>query len=165
MADESDDKLRTLIVDDEPLAVERMQVICAKIDALQVVGTASDGAQALRLIGALEDRGALDRQTEGLASSEALGRRTSEGMGLTRPELAVLLSSTKLVLQGAIEQSSLPDDPSVADLLLDYFPSAMRKKFKAQINGHQLRREIIATKGRVPAQEDRRTSWFDPRLD
>ena len=53
MADESDDKLRTLIVDDEPLAVERMQVICAKIDALQVVGTASDGAQALRLIGAL----------------------------------------------------------------------------------------------------------------
>ena len=60
----------------------------------------------LRLIEALEDRGALDRQTEGLASSEALGRRTSEGMGLTRPELAVLLSSTKLVLQEAIEQSS-----------------------------------------------------------
>ena len=26
-------------------------------------------------------------------------------------------------------------------------------------------REIIATKGRVSAQEDRRTSWFDPRLD
>ncbi|PNQ76077.1 glutamate dehydrogenase [Erythrobacter sp. SAORIC-644] len=99
----------------------------------------------LRLIEALEDRGALDRQTEGLASSEALGRRTSEGMGLTRPELAVLLSSTKLVLQEAIEQSSLPDDPSVADLLLDYFPSAMRRKFKAQIEGHQLRREIIAT--------------------
>ena len=49
MADESDDKLRTLIVDDEPLAVERMQVICAKIDALQVVGTASDGEAALRL--------------------------------------------------------------------------------------------------------------------
>ena len=99
----------------------------------------------LRLIEALEDRGALDRQTEGLASSEALGRRTSDGLGLTRPELAVLLSSTKLVLQDAIEQSGLPDDPSVAELLIDYFPSAMRKKFKAQIEGHQLRREIIAT--------------------
>ncbi len=99
----------------------------------------------LRLIEALEDRGALDRQTEGLASSEALGRRTADGMGLTRPELAVLLSSTKLVLQEAIEQSSLPDDPSVAGLLIDYFPSPMRKKFKAQIEGHQLRREIIAT--------------------
>ncbi|MBX7513968.1 LytTR family DNA-binding domain-containing protein [Qipengyuania sp. GH38] len=53
MADDNGEKLKTLIVDDEPLAVERMQVICAKMDALSVVGTASDGAQALRLIEAL----------------------------------------------------------------------------------------------------------------
>jgi two-component system, LytTR family, response regulator AlgR len=45
--------VRTLIVDDEPLAVERMQILCARIPALQVVGTASDGAAALRLIQAL----------------------------------------------------------------------------------------------------------------
>ncbi|MGX7896182.1 LytR/AlgR family response regulator transcription factor [Tsuneonella sp. HG222] len=41
--------LRTLIVDDEPLAIERMQVLCAEIEALNVVGTASDGESALRL--------------------------------------------------------------------------------------------------------------------
>ncbi len=41
--------LRTLIVDDEPLAVERVQVICAEIPSVRVVGTASDGAAALRL--------------------------------------------------------------------------------------------------------------------
>ncbi|MEO1489857.1 MAG: response regulator, partial [Pseudomonadota bacterium] len=41
--------LDTLIVDDEPLAVERCQVICAEIDSIRVVGTASDGASALRL--------------------------------------------------------------------------------------------------------------------
>ena len=41
--------LRTLIVDDEPLAIERMQVLCAELDGLQVVGTASDGRSALRL--------------------------------------------------------------------------------------------------------------------
>jgi len=46
--------LRTLIVDDEPLAVERTQVICAELQAIQVVGTASDGAAALRLIEKLE---------------------------------------------------------------------------------------------------------------
>jgi len=45
--------VRTLIVDDEPLAVERMQILCSRIPALQVVGTASDGAAALRLIEAL----------------------------------------------------------------------------------------------------------------
>ncbi|MEL6540460.1 MAG: LytTR family DNA-binding domain-containing protein [Pseudomonadota bacterium] len=44
-----DAPLRTLIVDDEPLAVERTQVICAELDAINVVGTASDGAAALRL--------------------------------------------------------------------------------------------------------------------
>jgi two-component system response regulator AlgR len=45
--------LRTLIVDDEPLAVERLQILCARIPALSVIGTASDGAAALRLIEAL----------------------------------------------------------------------------------------------------------------
>jgi len=45
--------MRTLIVDDEPLAVERMQILCSRIPALNVVGTASDGAAALRLCEAL----------------------------------------------------------------------------------------------------------------
>ncbi|WP_353228223.1 LytTR family DNA-binding domain-containing protein [Novosphingobium sp.] len=45
--------LRTLIVDDEPLAIERLQILAARIASLQVVGTASDGAQALRLASAL----------------------------------------------------------------------------------------------------------------
>lgn len=49
-----DEAMRTLIVDDEPLAVERLQVICAQLEALQVVGTASDGAAALRLAAALK---------------------------------------------------------------------------------------------------------------
>lgn len=47
-------ELRTLIVDDEPLAVERIQVICAELSAIRVVGTASDGAAALRLAEKLE---------------------------------------------------------------------------------------------------------------
>ena len=55
MAEETatDTPLRTLIVDDEPLAVERIQVICASLDSINVVGTASDGAAALRLVEAL----------------------------------------------------------------------------------------------------------------
>jgi two-component system, LytTR family, response regulator AlgR len=45
--------LRTLIVDDEPLAVERMQILCAQLGGVALVGTASDGDAALRLIDAL----------------------------------------------------------------------------------------------------------------
>ena len=54
MAEDRDAGLRTLIVDDEPLAVERMQIICSRIDALDVVGTASDGAVALQMIEDIE---------------------------------------------------------------------------------------------------------------
>lgn len=45
--------LATLIVDDEPLAVERLQVLCARLPQLRILGTASDGAAALRMIDAL----------------------------------------------------------------------------------------------------------------
>jgi len=73
------DALRTLIVDDEPLAVERMQVICAKLEDLQVVGTASDGAAALRLIDALTpDLVLLDLtmpEVDGLAVARKLAKQ------------------------------------------------------------------------------------------
>ncbi len=108
-------------------------------------GGAPAVAAQLHLIEALEERGALDRQTEGLATGEALARRAGDGIGLTRPELAVLLSSTKLVLQDAIENSPLPDDPALTDLLIGYFPSAMHKTYRREIEGHQLRRAIVAT--------------------
>nr|WP_128893416.1 NAD-glutamate dehydrogenase domain-containing protein [Erythrobacter sp. HKB08] len=121
-----------------------------RLQALALSIAEIDGAKAtasqLRLIESLEDRDALDRRTEGLADSETLSRRASDGAGLTRPELAVLLSSSKLVLQDAIEKTGLPDDASVQPLLVEYFPTQMRKKFRSEIEGHQLRREIIATK-------------------
>ncbi|ANY19038.1 Sensory transduction protein LytR [Tsuneonella dongtanensis] len=71
--------LRALIVDDEPLAIERMQIISAKIPELQVVGTASDGAAALRLVEALApDLVLLDMtmpELDGLAVARALAKR------------------------------------------------------------------------------------------
>ena len=39
--------LRTLIVDDEPLAIERLRVLCRQIGGLDVVGSAGDGLSAL----------------------------------------------------------------------------------------------------------------------
>jgi glutamate dehydrogenase len=93
----------------------------------------------------LEESGRLNRAVEGLESNEDLLRRAQQNQGLTRPELAVLLSSAKLALQAAIEASALPDDPLFAEDLLAAFPEAMRRKFRPEIEGHQLRREIVAT--------------------
>src|ERR1700754_5054582 len=71
--------LRTLIVDDEPLAIERLQILCARIPDVSLVGTAADGAAALRLIEALEpDLGLLDIQMagmNGIALAQALEGR------------------------------------------------------------------------------------------
>ncbi len=46
--------LRILVVDDEPLAVERLQLLLARLQGLTVVGTANDGEAALRIAEAVE---------------------------------------------------------------------------------------------------------------
>ncbi|HVR90079.1 MAG TPA: LytTR family DNA-binding domain-containing protein [Novosphingobium sp.] len=50
MADVHPAELRTLLVDDEPLALERMQVICSRVPGIEVVATAADGSEALERI-------------------------------------------------------------------------------------------------------------------
>src|SRR5574338_776466 len=45
--------LRVLIADDEPLAAERLQLLLAKANGAQLVGTASDGDSAINLAEAL----------------------------------------------------------------------------------------------------------------
>lgn len=47
------EQLRTLLVDDEPLAIERLQILCAALPQVTLVGTANEGEAALRLVEAL----------------------------------------------------------------------------------------------------------------
>jgi glutamate dehydrogenase len=109
-----------------------------------------DGADALpshiRLIESFEAAGKLDRAVEGIASNDELQRRAQDGKGLTRPELAVIMSTAKLALQDAIEGSQLGQDPAALGDLMAAFPEEMRRKHAKAIEGHQLRSEIIATK-------------------
>jgi glutamate dehydrogenase len=108
------------------------------------------GAAALpplvRTIELLEESGRLNRQVEGLESNEELLRRANENRGLTRPELAVLLSTAKMQLQGAIEKANLADDPTMVAELVGAFPRPMQERFRTAIEQHRLRKEIIATK-------------------
>jgi two-component system response regulator AlgR len=48
------DPIRFLVVDDEPLAVERLQLLLARLDGVTLAGTASEGAAALRMVEAVE---------------------------------------------------------------------------------------------------------------
>ena len=79
MAEAAETDLTTLIVDDEPLALERMELICREIPALHVVGTARDGVAALAAIAELSpDLILLDitmPELDGMAVARALTRR------------------------------------------------------------------------------------------
>ena len=102
--------------------------------------------EQVRTIELLEASGRLDRRVEGLGTSEALLRRASDNRGLTRPELAVVLSMSKLSLQDAAEDLKLADDPLLEPQLLANFPAPMVKAHKDAILRHRLRHEILATK-------------------
>ncbi|MFL6763755.1 MAG: NAD-glutamate dehydrogenase [Sphingomicrobium sp.] len=121
-----------------------------RLQSLALSIAESGGAQALpgyvRTIELLEASGRIDRKIEGLGTSEELLRRGQENRGLTRPELAVVLSISKLVLQDAAEELRLAEDKLVGPQLFDAFPKAMRKAHADAIRAHRLRNEIIATK-------------------
>lgn len=98
-----------------------------------------------RLMVQLESEGRLDRGVEFLPPDSVLLEREKRGEGLTRPELAVLLAYAKLALHDALLESPVPDDPYLASELMRYFPQPLREHYGAEIAGHKLRREIVAT--------------------
>jgi len=93
----------------------------------------------------LEKTGLLDRAIEYLPSDEQIAERQARGLGLSSPELAVLLAYSKMWLSDALVESDLPDDPWVAQALQRYFPPLLRERFAELIPRHPLKREIVAT--------------------
>jgi len=85
--------LRVLIADDEPLAAERLQLLLAKAEGAQLVGTASDGDSAINLTEALTpDLLLLDIAMPGL-----------DGIGVAKA-LAALDPSPAVVFVTAFDQ-------------------------------------------------------------
>ncbi|MFD3931589.1 NAD-glutamate dehydrogenase [Streptomyces sp. NPDC058614] len=98
-----------------------------------------------RFMRTLVREGHLDRALEFLPTDRQIRERLNSGQGLTGPETAVLLAYTKITVSDALLATTLPDDPYLQRLLHAYFPTALREKFREQIDGHALRREIVTT--------------------
>jgi len=98
-----------------------------------------------RLMNTLESEGKLNRDLEFLPHDDALTERKLAKKGLTRPELAVLISYVKGDLKQTLIDSTLPDDPLLAGEMLKVFPKLLATQFSTELGDHQLRREIIAT--------------------
>jgi glutamate dehydrogenase len=93
----------------------------------------------------LEAQGLLDRQIEFLPSDAEFAERKSRGLGLTRPELSILLSYSKIVLFQQLLDSDVPEDAYLSKELRRYFPEPLQDKYAAHMERHRLKREIIAT--------------------
>jgi glutamate dehydrogenase len=97
------------------------------------------------MIRTLERSGDLNRALEFLPSEEEIADRRKAGAGLTRPELAIVLSYGKIWTYKALIQSDVPEDPYLSAELARYFPAPVQRRFPERIKRHRLRREIIAT--------------------
>lgn len=98
-----------------------------------------------RLIIDLEREHGLNRELEGLPSEAEFDRREEAGLGISSPELSVLLAHVKLTMKGALLDGDVPDVAALARRLPAYFPTPLRARFAAVIAAHPLRREILAT--------------------
>jgi glutamate dehydrogenase len=93
----------------------------------------------------LESQGLLDRQIEFLPTDAEFAERKARGLGLTRPELSILLSYSKIVLFQQLLDSDVPEDAFLSKELRRYFPEPLQDKYAEHMERHRLKREIIAT--------------------
>ncbi len=114
------------------------------ISITQALGESQLDSQA-RFMRGLEKAGKLDRAIEFLPDDETIAERHAMSVGLTRPEIAILLAYSKMVLYEDLVKTDLPDDPQLVDDLVRYFPDDLRVRFRPTIERHRLRREIIGT--------------------
>jgi DNA-binding LytR/AlgR family response regulator len=129
--------LRTLLVDDEPLALERLQVFFADIAGAEVVGTARDGTEAAEAIERLKpDLALLDIQMPGQNGLRVAATLPEEA----RPEI---------VFVTAFEQYA-PDafEVEAADYLLK--PVRFDRLWQA-VERAKRRKELRAMAGRAAA--------------
>ncbi|MBT4879480.1 MAG: NAD-glutamate dehydrogenase [Alphaproteobacteria bacterium] len=101
--------------------------------------------QQARFMRNLERMQILNRELEFLPNDDIIAERFAHGIGFTRPEIAVLLSYSKISLKIKLMESSSTEDSHFLSNLYDYFPKKIQEKYKKQMMNHPLKREIILT--------------------
>jgi glutamate dehydrogenase len=102
-------------------------------------------SETARLINDLEKTGLLDRDLEFLPDDVEIDERRQRQQGLTRPELAVILSYAKIDLYNGLESSDQALDDFLTTDPQRYFPPVLRRRYLELIPVHRLSRQILAT--------------------
>ena len=141
--------LRTILVDDEPLALERLQVFFHDIPGVEIVGTASDGRDAADAIARLKpDLAILDIQMP-----EQSGLRVAAGLPAEdRPEIVFVTAFEQYAPDAfEVEAADYLLKPVRFDRLWQAVERAKRRKYLRAMAG---KAEAMAGPGAPPAHED-----------
>ena len=131
------DEVARLVLADNYTQTQSISMVASKASALLY--------EHARCIELMEQRGLLNRELEFLPSKKQIATRQANNEGLTKPEIAVLLSYSKMVNFNVLISSDIPDDEFLTSELIGYFPEVLGRRFGAEMRTHRLRREIIAT--------------------
>ncbi len=93
----------------------------------------------------LEQQGILNRELENIPDEKTLIERKANGIGLTYPEIAVLLAYTKLTLKQSLINTNIFDEPCLIEYLSAAFPKEITQKYSEEMLTHRLANEIIVT--------------------
>ena len=118
---------------------------CQTISALQLQSK-RNLTVLTRYMQAQQRAGRLNCELEFLPNESALAERKANGMGLTRPEIAVLLAYSKNITKQDILNSDIPEDPYLARAIVHSFHERLREKYCEHMQQHTLRRDMIATR-------------------
>jgi len=145
MSRERRNELLASMTDDVANLVLRNNYLQTQAISMAEMLSASRLEELARLITDLERTGELDRDLEFLPDEGEIEDRRTRKQGLTRPELAVVLSYAKIDLYNGLIES----DATLTDFLqIDpqrYFPDKLRRRYVDLIPDHRLSRQILAT--------------------
>ncbi|MFM7067900.1 MAG: NAD-glutamate dehydrogenase domain-containing protein [Actinomycetes bacterium] len=142
---ERDDLLRS--VADEVVAAVLTHVANQNRGLTRAVG-ASQGdldAHVAVMVDLIRD-GSIDPHSHALPTVPIVDQRRSDGVGLYRPELAVIVAAEKVRLTEVALASDLPDRQELHALAVDYVPEGLRAIAGDLLVDHPLRRELVATR-------------------
>ena len=123
------------------LADNIAQSLCLSLDQRRC---ASEPGLFIKVAERLEAGGFLDRAVESFPQTKVIQSRT--GQALARPELAILMSASKMFLTAQIQkQAAAMQHVCYAPYLQSYFPAELSERFKPYFACHPLAKEITAT--------------------
>ena len=98
-----------------------------------------------RVITGLERSGLLDRDLEYLPDDIEIEERKARKQGITRPELAVVLSYAKIDVYNALTSQEETLEDFLKTHPMRYFPEVLRRRYPDLIPKHRLSPQILAT--------------------